>query len=55
MYLDSRFDRSNLMEPTPSEPSWLTSHHLLDGLPLESEPSGASLTLMLGIGDRDGM
>jgi len=55
MYFDSRFDRSNLIEGVPFEPSWLTSHHLLDGRPLESEPSGASLTLMLGIGDREGM
>ena len=55
IYFDSRFDRSSLVDGVPVEPSWLTSHHLLDGLPLESDPSNASLTLILGIGDKDGM
>jgi hypothetical protein len=55
MYFDSRFERSSRVEGVPVEPSWLTSHHLLDGLPRESDPSGASLTLILGIGDNDGM
>jgi hypothetical protein len=39
----------------PVEPPSLTSHHRLEGLPLESDPSNASLTLMLGMGDREGM
>lgn len=55
MYLDSRFDRSRRIEGVPVEPSWLTSHHLLEGLPLESDPSKASLTLILGMGEREGM
>jgi hypothetical protein len=55
MYLDSLFDLSNLIDGVPVDPSWLTSHHLLEGLPLESDPSGTSLTLMLGMGDKDGI
>lgn len=55
MYFDSLFDRSSLIDGVPVDPSWLTSHHLLEGLPLESDPSGASLTLILGMGDKEGM
>jgi len=55
MYLDSRFDRSSLIDGLPVELLSLTSHHLLEGRPLESDPSKASLTLILGIGDKEGL
>lgn len=55
IYFDSRFDRSNLIDGLPTEPPSLTSHHRLEGRPLESDPSRASLTLILGIGDKDGL
>jgi hypothetical protein len=53
MYLDSRFDlKSTLPDGSPFESA---SHQRLAGRPRESCSSGASLTLMLKIGDRDGM
>jgi len=54
MYLDSRLDRSNIVGDPP-DPDCPTSHHLLDGLPLELDSSGAWLALMLGMGDKDGI
>lgn len=55
MYLDSLFERSSLVDGAPVEPSWLISHHRLEGRPRELDSSGCSLTLMLGIGDNEGM
>jgi hypothetical protein len=52
MYLDSLFDLSILVPGAPVESA---SHHRLAGRPRESSSSTASLTLMLKIGDRDGM
>ena len=54
MYFDSRFDRPMIVEEPP-EPDCPTSHHLLDGRPLELVSSMAWLPVMLGIGDKDGM
>lgn len=54
MYFDSRFDRSNFIDGDDG-PEWPTSHHLLDGLPLELDSSGASLMLKLAMGDKDGL
>ncbi len=51
MYLDSRLDRSIL---APGSPLESVSHQRLAGLPREL-PSGLSLTLMLRMGDSDGM
>lgn len=55
MYFDSRFDLSSLEDGAPVDPSWLTSHQRLDGRPLELFSSNASLTLMLGIGESEGI
>jgi hypothetical protein len=52
MYFDSRFDRSILAPGAPVESA---SHQRLAGRPRESSSSRASLTLMLKIGDSDGM
>jgi hypothetical protein len=52
MYLDSRFDLSILPPGAPVESA---SHQRLAGRPRESSSSSASLTLILRIGERDGM
>lgn len=39
----------------PAEPDCPTSHHLLEGRPLELDSSMAWLAVMLGIGDNEGM
>jgi hypothetical protein len=54
IYFDSRFERSRIVGEPP-EPDCPTSHHLLDGLPLELDSSGTPLALILAIGDNDGM
>lgn len=51
MYFDSRFVRSS-RPPSPVESA---SHHRLAGRPRESASSSASLTLILRIGDSEGM
>lgn len=51
MYFDSRF----VLSSRPPSPWESASHHRLAGRPRESASSNASLTLMLSIGDNDGM